>query len=253
MKKAYNLSEELCHSELVSESQKTLKQVQGDRIKAFTLAEIMIVLSVIAVLTAILLPAARNAMPNEDLMKFKKAHNTITTAIREIVNSDDYYLDGNLGVKPNGDAIDGSHEGDNAYFCETLADILNAKSKACETTIDWTRAVWGYDTPEEIISQDCDTHCSQSWENEQRIVSLDGFDWYESCPNEPFGISYDGVKNYERKNNLGMYHVYKCICADIDGRNNGLEPFSWGVRIDGRVINGKRVNEWLSKSIQEKN
>ena len=56
--------------------------------KGFTLAEILIVLSVIAIITAILLPSARNAMPNEDIMKFKKAHNTLYTAIRELVTSD---------------------------------------------------------------------------------------------------------------------------------------------------------------------
>ena len=39
--------------------------------KAFTLAEILIVLSVIAIITAILLPSARNAMPNEDIQKAK--------------------------------------------------------------------------------------------------------------------------------------------------------------------------------------
>ena len=37
--------------------------------KAFTLAEVMIVLTVIGVLTAILLPVARQSMPDEDLMK----------------------------------------------------------------------------------------------------------------------------------------------------------------------------------------
>ena len=36
--------------------------------KGFTLAEIMIVLTVIAVLTAILLPSAKNAIPNEKVM-----------------------------------------------------------------------------------------------------------------------------------------------------------------------------------------
>ena len=56
--------------------------------KGFTLAEIMIVLQVIAVLTVILLPSARNVMPNKDVMKFKKAHNTLYTAISELVNSD---------------------------------------------------------------------------------------------------------------------------------------------------------------------
>ena len=73
----------------------------------------MIVLSVIGVLTAILLPVARNAMPDKDVMKFKKIHNAFQTGIRELVTSDKYYLDGDLGTKINGDLIDGTHERDN--------------------------------------------------------------------------------------------------------------------------------------------
>ena len=57
----------------------------------------MIVLSVIGVLTAILLPVARMSMPDESLIKFGKAHNTLGTVIRELVNGDKYYSEGDLG------------------------------------------------------------------------------------------------------------------------------------------------------------
>ena len=59
--------------------------------RGFTLAEVMMVLTVIGVLTAILLPVARQSMPDENLMKFKKAHNILGTVIRELVTSDKYY------------------------------------------------------------------------------------------------------------------------------------------------------------------
>ena len=101
--------------------------------KAFTLAEIMIVLSVIAILTAILLPSARNVMPDEKVMKFKKGHLAFVNVINELVNSDKYYLNGDLGVRANNVLIDGLHEGDNTYFCETFADVLgNIKEKDCQ-------------------------------------------------------------------------------------------------------------------------
>ena len=41
--------------------------------KGFTLAEIMIALVVIGVITSILLPVAFNNVPNENVMKFKKS------------------------------------------------------------------------------------------------------------------------------------------------------------------------------------
>ena len=97
--------------------------------KGFTLAEIMIVLAVIGVLTAILLPVAINSTPNENVMKFKKGHNVLLSAIRELVNSDKYYLDGDLGRKP-----DGSYVISSSYFCDTLAELINTQEKNFPTT-----------------------------------------------------------------------------------------------------------------------
>ena len=92
--------------------------------KAFTLAEVMIVLVVIGVLTAVLLPAARNAMPKEDVIKFKKGHNTLLSVVRELVTSDKYYLDGDLGIRTNGQVLNQSNEDNHSYLISTFADIL---------------------------------------------------------------------------------------------------------------------------------
>ena len=54
---------------------------------AFTMAEIMVVLGVIGVLTAVLLPVAFNSAPDEEVMKFKKGNKVLTDVIRELVNS----------------------------------------------------------------------------------------------------------------------------------------------------------------------
>ena len=45
---------------------------------------------------------------------------------------------------------------------------------------------------------------------------------------------------------------YKVICLDIDITNDDEEPFGYGVRADGKIILGKRAQEWLQKSIQDK-
>ena len=108
--------------------------------KAFTLAEIMIVLVVIGVITGILIPIAAQSLPNENVMKFKKAHTTLGNVIRELVNSDKYYMDGDLGLKPDGTLINNNDcgygeviaESSNcSYFCNTVADILSTKSVNC--------------------------------------------------------------------------------------------------------------------------
>ena len=102
--------------------------------KAFTLAEVMIVLSVIGILTAILLPVTKNAMPNKNIVKFKKAHNALYSAIHELVISDKYYFEGDLGIKSDGSLIDGTHANDYKYFCNSMADVINAKNVECKDT-----------------------------------------------------------------------------------------------------------------------
>ena len=85
--------------------------------KGFTLAEILIVLVIIGVLTVILLPMAFQSSPDEEVKKKKKGNNTLLTVVRELVSSDEYYKDGDLGVRKNGQKIDGTHDGDKKYFC----------------------------------------------------------------------------------------------------------------------------------------
>ena len=42
------------------------------------------------------------------------------------------------------------------------------------------------------------------------------------------------------------------MCVDIDGIKKGEKPFGYGVRLDGKIMRGKRAGEWLNKSIQDK-
>ena len=98
---------------------------------AFTLAEILIVLVIIGVLTMILLPMAFQSSPDEKVMKFKKGYNTLNTVIKELVTSDKYYQNGDLGTRANGILIDRTHKGDFTYFCETFADVISTKSVNC--------------------------------------------------------------------------------------------------------------------------
>ena len=91
---------------------------------AFTLAEILIVLVVIGVITAILLPVAIQSSPDENVMKFKKGNATLGKVISELVNNDKYYADGDLGKYPNGNDVD-SNGFDRIYkvFCMDVDGI----------------------------------------------------------------------------------------------------------------------------------
>ena len=267
--------------------------------KAFTLAEIMIVLSVIAVLTAILLPSARNVMPNEKVMKFKKAHGVLYSAIRELVTSDKYYLNGDLGTKIDGTLL---HEWNTKpetqeYFCQTFADVLSAKTVNCARSTpglylsinglyEWLDLYNsnGMEITNEMvqnIKNDFDRACKiyflSSANNADKLVTSDGV-WYANLGAAAlFGAVVNGASlgftgadasKYFRifsspsekptfYDSNGMDIMYKIFCIDIDGVPESATaddcvnecPFGYGIRADGKILNGLRADEWFNKSI----
>ena len=226
----------------------------GEFKKAFTLAEIMIVLVIIGVITAILLPVAIHSAPDENVMKFKKGHNTLGVVIRELVNSDEYYLNGDLGIKADGTLLDGTHDGDNTYFCQTFSDIVSTKSVDCQdkdVTVTWQ--FWDIDKYDlETNKLYADNGCKViANEVGPEIITSDGIVYYQTYPRMPFGWLYEGSRSFISKNEDNFMHTYKTFCMDIDGIDKGEDPFGYGIRVDGKIILGARAEEWMNKSIQK--
>ena len=237
--------------------------------KAFTLAEIMIVLSVIAIITAILLPAARNATPNEDLMKFKKGHLALVNTIQELVNSDRYYSDGMLDTKPNGQWVDSP-----TYFCNSFADTIgNVKSVDCK---EYKNPSWGDSVGYHLNAQwldngsggifsskFIDTTCKEQVVNTGDEITLsNNVTYYTVDSGVYFGIPGHGTSMFRHyKTSEKFYALYKIFCMDIDGTAQNATttdcvnecPFGYGLRVDGKILYGERASEWFKKSIQEKN
>lgn len=243
---------------------------------AFTLAEIMIVLTVIGVLTAILMPAAMNSAPDESVMKFKKGHNVLMKVIAELVNSDKYYKDGNLAIRANGNYITGDNIGDVTYFCESFADVITTNSVNCneEKITAATRDAYGKnklivcsDWPDENIINNTDSSCKSIAETMgAEVVASDGITYYQAGA-IPFGTDdYGGTSKYLFLETVGAYNNagnsakgidsgYRCskiFCMDTDGIGKGEDPFGYAIRADGKVIIGARAQEWLKKDFQNK-
>ena len=254
--------------------------------RAFTLAEILIVLVIIGVLTMILLPMAFQSSPDEEVMKFKKGYNTLGTVIRELVTSDKYYQNGDLGTRANGVLIDRTHEGDFTYFCETFADVISTKNVNClEGGLNNYGSLQGiFHSGGEIELKDAllsqmkemlDSTCAR--EDVQKlfgnsIVTTDEIRYYESGPERTFGSNERGwnaeegtlvsenrprafagpndVPYFQDKNGFDIN--YKIFCMDIDEPNKDEAPFGFGIRADGKILNGARADEWLKKSVQKK-
>jgi len=261
---------------------------------AFTLAETMIVLVVIGVLSAILLPVAQKSTANEKVLKAKRAYSTIGKVVSELVASDKYYLDGDLGVMPNGTLLLNDTSSNRKYFCQTIADVLNVKHVDCPD--DKTVAVMRlFDTTEtnnaalfllngsivtnEVLQKkkkQLDSGCktrSASLSKAQHIVTDDNVWYLELAPGATFGYSVNiGDNKIARvfsspSQNPPTYYdsngfdvMYKVLCMDIDGVPDNATstdcvnecPFGYGIRADGKILNGTRVDEWLAKSIQDK-
>ena len=254
---------------------RTMKNIDGSSImimfkKAFTLAEILIVLVIIGVLTMILLPVAFQSSPDEDVMKFKKAHNTLFNVIKELVSSDAYYKDGDLGIKIDGSLIDGSHKEDVEYFCKTIADTINAKEVNCakqnSKDAGWIDAQM-YSGVADNMEDAFDKRCKEKLESSNEIVLADGVVFYQTNPSLTFGINnnsntikeildtpdgeYPNTRLMTIQDDDGFLRMYKEYCIDIDGINKGEDPFGYGIRTDGKIYIGKKASEWLNKSIQK--
>ena len=244
--------------------------------RAFTLAEIMIVLVIIGALTAILLPSAFNSSPKENVIKFKKTNTNLMNVIRELVSNDRYYVGGDLGLMPGEDGgnlvTDLDDTDAKEYFCETLADFLSVKKKNCQT------AGYTTDTYVTIVVDDAavnkvndvdamktklDEVCLAAQEDitdGYEIISNDDVSWYQASPQVTFADK-DGEGNRlfsspfgttPYRDEAGFDAHYKVLCIDVDGKDGKTEPFGYGIRADGKIISGAKADQWMEKSIQDK-
>ena len=244
--------------------------------KAFTLMEILIVLIIIGILTGILIPSFKKFRENAELIKFLRAHQAFTTAISSLANSD-YYMDGDFGTKPDGTYVNNSTE--TTLFCETLSQFVDTKSVKCPTTgtggggawsICWGQPYQSGTEFHQLIDETCNGRQGDEYPNikpGEGIVLKDGTVIYESnvtytygmtTTNFPTGRHFDDEDMANCKDDsVGIKKIYKIFCIDIDGvptNDKGYWvcgnqcPFGYGVRIDGKILPGKRATEWLNKA-----
>ena len=172
--------------------------------KAFTLAEVLITLTVIGIITAVIIPVAIHSKPDENIMKFKKAHNTLYQVISTLINSDEYYLDGDLGAKPDGSIVDSA-----TYFCETFSDVITVKKANCTKRGDYHNSYWAIEQPKADIDLSC---LLAQKSNVDEITLADGVLFYEGstavhfgAKGTPTGLKADG-NGFEINNSTYLFY-----------------------------------------------
>ncbi len=236
------------------------KNIMGK--KGFTLAELMIVLAVLAVIAAVLMPTVFNSMPDENRLKFKKGYYTLKRTIDALVNSE-AYMDtaGSFGKKEAlendekapyaGDAGLGASDPDgDKYFCVQFSEMLNSTEAQCENFLSTlTSGVVATNFEATTFENgDIDAKCAEVflWNGDEtvNIKTQDGIYW--ALPKDTFsGKSTDPQrKNVTNYNTIPAY--YAVMCMDVDGQG-GEKAFGFGIRRDGKVIAGQRAKEWLKE------
>ena len=256
---------------------------------AFTLAELMIVLSVIGILSAILLPVAFQSTPDKDILKFKKANNTLATVVREMISSDKYYKYGSLAYPVWAEDSEDSPKWTKCYgwtdafadpcpiyFCKVFSDIVSAKETACnleycglEANVIVMSIFSRLSTVDKLI--DIDLACSNmliepySGSGLNQIKSTDNVVFYEigmsfgrEVPQADGTCSGSGVKSKDEGgydiclDENGKDYFYHPFCVDIDGIEGPIKPFGYGIRTDGKIKAGARADWWLKRDITKK-
>ena len=158
------------------------------------------------------------------------------------------------------------------YFCETLADVLSVKKKNCQTagyTTETYATIVVDDTAEDKVNDvpalkaKLDTICTAAQSmitDGYEIITNDKVSWYQASPQVTFAdLDASGKRIFSSpvdivtyRDEAGFDAHYKVLCIDVDGKDGKTEPFGYGIRADGRVISGARADEWMEKSIQDK-
>lgn len=264
--------------------------------KAFTLAEVLITITVIGIISAIILPVALHSRPDENIMKFKKAHNTLYQVINSLISSEKYYCNGDLGKKSDCETFVGGD--DNEYFCHSVADLLSTKEVNCYKEERYSKGIRLLSnenlrsiatgdklvrtvTPQTIAAtkEYFDTSCIEMAKTMgEEIKTPDGIVYYSAdttgfgsqkvTPTDNNGLSETiRIRYFTEPNEFpanyadedGFDISYKIYCIDIDGIPANATttdcknecPFGYGIRADGKILPGKRAEEWLAKDPQK--
>ncbi|MFA6988538.1 MAG: type II secretion system protein [Candidatus Gastranaerophilaceae bacterium] len=85
--------------------------------KAFTLAEVLITLALIGVISSIIIPALMNSLPNNNKYLYRAAYRTVEQVLSDLINNGSLYSDAlNNGFKNTTDAT---------YFCDNFTNEVN--------------------------------------------------------------------------------------------------------------------------------
>lgn len=238
--------------------------------RAFTLAEVMVVFTVIGILTAILVPTIFSASPDQDKLKAKKAFNTLTRTVENLTNGvyalNDGILDATVMVR-NVPADPNLAQIRNRYFAQNFVELLNVKESNLDTDLVNDKVTMGRSTDATCgegtnalciqrqdegenlnyaaIQNAFDNVCSavttaENFAGNYNMVTADGISWL-------FQMTDFSRNDTVTVNGVDSPSFYNVVCFVTDANNAANTTFGAGVRKDGKVLVGTRLQEILDE------
>ncbi len=200
--------------------------------RAFTTAEMLITLMVLGIIAAILIPSLMNAAPDKNLAKFRKAYNTVQKVITQLTNNGLIYPKGTFNSFPVSITTSADKT---SYFCKQFADQLTVSGSVnCTSTSAATTSHLTYTNSASLTTMD--TYCTKRTSNNYAFKTADNIVWWGMYDDFSTSVINSGIET-----------SYVVLCFDVDTADDEIEPFSFGIRADGKVLPGARAQEWLEK------
>jgi len=209
--------------------------------KAFTMAELLVTLSIIGVVAAITLPTIRSVMPNKyDAMR-KKAEYELEQKVTELVNDDIVYGD---REDENGGISRGLRntyyvklgDGEDLSYGKDIRDHDDAKRKFCKLLASKFE-----------LAPDSEVNCDPgakftSEDGTPSFISRDGVEWLIPITNFLNGDGYIVIRTSAAGDSRAPHcgHVIKENITSEHGIitgncSNGADTFVYGVTPDGNI------------------
>src|SRR5574344_359630 len=180
--------------------------------KGFTVAEVLITLTIIGVVAAMVLPSLLNTVPDNNKVMYKKAHAVLEQSVQTMVNGN-AFSDGNLGLPAS------------KNFCEVFSQVVNI-----------------------VGSASCSGNATSA--DSPSFVTADGIYWYLTQNyNKPVDTSTSSAYDEDSSSNANYVHIVVDVNGPSKKPNCGAaiqssysdsgcadpDRFMFGVRYDGKV------------------
>lgn len=209
--------------------------------RAFSLAETLIALAIVAVVAVILIPAIKHFMPDQNQVLASKAYNILESGIKNIVEDSSY----------NNPSQDQGKDMDHMSSVGKTEDTLSYVSKGlANLSTSGTSVPSGQDKFCYILSRQMSaltTSCTPDSNNTTSFKTSNGMSWEIHEPTDAFKL----------RNDIDAYKTR--IVFDIDGTSKGsncgtgtyiaactgnqkADRYEVGVRYDGKIMTAADLN-----------